>query len=373
MADGRSAIARVAGWRPGRRSATALIAVAPWVGAAVGAGLTAHESGERAQALVIVGRGVPPARGVDSRADTVRAIVALARTRAVQQAAREEVESLRLHGATSIGKATLSVTPSAHASAGFVRIDASADGSARARALADAVASEAIFAASRIVRGADGSTRLVVGDFEDPAVDWLSPSLDRGARLAIGHGGARFHSGYLRATCRIAGCGPVARVAYLFRRGEPYVGTIWARSRQPGVHVTGVLGIAPGGVARTPPAVLGRDWRRIVVSWVPRRTVVTADVGLVTGERRPVTFDIDGVVVSQAGVTDAPGAITPSESQALRAARYATALPARSIGSSGGSRTLSGALVGGAVGLMAGVAGVAAGLGARRRREQQPD
>jgi hypothetical protein len=213
----------------------------------------------------------------------------------------------------------------------------------------------------------------VVGDFEDPAVEWLPRSADRSAIVAIRRGGARFGSRYLTATCRARGCGPAARVAYSFQLGESYVGTIWARARRPGVRVAAILGNGAGNSAGTRPVVLGRAWRRLTVTWIARRASTTAEIGLLTDERRKLAFDVDGVVIAATGVPGAASGAGGSDAAALGVARYATALPARSIGSSGGSRTLSGALVGGAVGLMAGVAGVAAGLGARRRREQQPD
>src|SRR2546421_12616802 len=114
-------------WRPGRRSAVAVVGVGPWVGAAVGAGLSAQTRGERAESLVVIGGGAGPVDRTTSRSALVRTGVALARAPATAQAARALVAGLgppfpqsRDVGGTGKG--------SGDPAGGGVRIDGSAPG-----------------------------------------------------------------------------------------------------------------------------------------------------------------------------------------------------------------------------------------------------
>src|SRR5437763_1957324 len=74
-------------WRPGRRSGIALVVIAPLAGSAIGGGLAARTTPERAEAVVVVGAGSGPSDA--NRAAVVRAVVALARTPAMAAAAQE--------------------------------------------------------------------------------------------------------------------------------------------------------------------------------------------------------------------------------------------------------------------------------------------
>jgi hypothetical protein len=338
----------------------------------VAAGLTAHSLRERAQALVVVGRGPGPSGRAELKPEIIRAIVALARAPSTAEAARAVLGPM---GFGRQEKLPGSVTASADPASGLVRINATADTAQLAQTLADVVASETTFAACRLVLGADGTARLVVGDFEDSAVEWRAPSSFNRPPTSntVLHGGARFNAGYLRVKCAAPpGCGPTARVAYPFERSVTYRATLWALSPQRRVAVGAILGSSPQDVAGTPPVVLTTRWRRILVTWTPRRTASSAEVGLQTSRRAAVTFDVDGVLVSRSGLR---GGGTPpgrAETQAFGAARYAYAIPARSLGEAAASDTVVGGLVGGAAGLLAALVAVGAGFAARRRGEQQP-
>ena len=356
-------------WRPGRRSGIALVVIAPLAGSAIGGGLAARTTPERAEAVVVVGAGSGPSDA--NRAAVVRAVVALARTPAMAAAAQEIAASSgeRLLAPADVPK-DLRVT--GEPAAGLVRIDASANTASIAQAVAGAVASQVTFTARRLALGTGGNSRMVVGDFEDASTEWREPSSMSipPSRARIVHGGARYNSSYLAVTCRSGpGCGPTAHVRYPFRAGTPYVATMWARARQRRVRVAAILGV-PVDVRSAHPVALTPSWQRMEVRWTPRRGLGSAEVGVQTRGRGAVSFDLDGVLLSTPGVTGGGSPTAQAEAQAFRAARFADALPARSIGAAHSSRTVTGALVGGAAGLLAGLLGTAAGLAARRRRRE---
>jgi hypothetical protein len=321
---------------------------------------------------VLVGRGPSGSPLTVSRADVVRAVVTLARAPATAGAVRQRFAKLGREPFHSQDEIVRSLNAHGDPISGVVRIDALANTAPLAQELADIIASETTYAAQRLVLD-PGALRLVVGDFEDTAVDWQVPSAFnlQPTRMEIRSGGARFNSDYLHVSCRAApGCGPATRVTYPFQRSSTWVGTAWVRSRQPGVRLSVVLGASPRDYAAGRSVVLTRRWRRIGVTWIPRQTESSAEVTLQSTRRRAVIFDVDGVLLSAPGV---PGGGTPSqatETRAFRAIPFARALPARPIGTVTVSSTLVGALVGGGAGLLAALIGVAAGRLARRSREQ---
>ena len=145
---------------------------------------------------------------------------------------------------------------------------------------------------------------------------------------------------------------------------------MWARSRQHAVRVAGMVGFGPRDLVLSAPVVLTPRWQKIMVPVIPRRAAAVADIGIQSRVRKPVSFDIDGVLVSAAGVPGGGPPTAREEARAFQAARYADPLPAQSLGAESGSRTLLAALAGGATGLLAALASLAAVLAARRRREQ---
>jgi hypothetical protein len=240
------------------------------------------------------------------------------------------------------------------------------------------LAAAATRATSEFLRVSTGSrgpgTPRTAFDFEDGRQGWgvgrsqflLPLTRTRGVR-----GAARGGQGLLRTRCSTAreGCGTWVSIGRSFAPGNVYSATAWVRGAQGRVPLRLVLGSSPANVATGPTASVSRDWTRIAVRWAPSALVGTAELGVQVDGPGPVTFDTD-----QASVRGRGGPLPPPRA-ADRPDRYTVVGAPQGSGKLRAS-TAGSALVGGAIGLAAGLGGLAFGRLARRRRhqaEQQPD
>ena len=364
------------GWRPGRRSAVALLALLPIAGAAIAAG-THPELEHRfvATAAVVLaksksgeaGSGTPqPA--ISQRAPRIQQLIDLDPViERIRRRARVDgtVDELRARTSTKLDPAR-----------GLVVVRARDRSPERARALANAVVYQAATLAEQL-RSAGGHADLVIGDFEHGPGIWGAESVFSAPpeRMQLAQRGARYGAGWLRVTCAsIPGCGPAAKIEYPFRAGTTYRASAWMRSFD-GKRVGILFGSSATDVATQPAPRLTRDWTRATVHWTPKRDASVAEVGFLSQTRR-TSFGIDGVLMSDPFISRA-GALGPvsnaEEARAIRLSRnVAVVVPAEPAGSVTAS-TARWALGGAGAGVLVALASLGAGYLARRRRGASND
>jgi hypothetical protein len=230
-----------------------------------------------------------------------------------------------------------------------------------------AAASRSVIDFLRVSTGNPGSgTPRTAFDFEDGAQAWgaaRSEFLLAPVSSAPAAGGARFGRGFLRVTClaRRAGCGASVLIGRGFSPGKVYTAAAWVRSRGALAPLRLVLGASPTDVATGRTVRVSTNWTRLSAAWAPRALVGGAELGVQVNGGVPASFDVD-----QASVLG-PGGRLPGPTATDLPDRYTivgSAAPSGKLRAGTGTS----ALIGGAIGLAAGIGGV--GLGRLTRRRQ---
>ena len=180
--------------------------------------------------------------------------------------------------------------------AGVLRLRTRASSQPVASAFADQVVQRAI-----LLRNAAGGG-IVVGDFEDGLGDWspprsrfsLSPVMQRlDDRAQLGR-----HALAVDCGNRLD-CGASTIVAHEFRARVAYPVSALVRRRAPGDGPAAVRLVAGTGAADVVTSALtpvGQTWKRISLTWTPKRDLPATEVG-VQVTRRSSAFLIDGVAM----------------------------------------------------------------------------
>ena len=374
-AKATGAVRRLSGWRPGRRAAVVALLLAAITGGTVGAALNATStSQDQAQALLVI-------------------------SPSGSQAEREARTSLAFEafGSPYIGAATADllgafaspeqladdVSVSGNRSSGLLAVTARGDSPDFAARLANAFANETADFLEATRPGAENAR--AVGNFEVD-LDWKSASSafsSQASELQFGSPG-KYGRNALGVVCPLLRrCGTWTNVFQQFTSGRNYVATGWARLT-PGVSETvnaGMfmgMGRVDGTVGRT--HTLTERWKPFLVSWSPRRSTSSAQIGflirpdleaIATGD---VRFQIDGVAVQEVNQGGgARGEPLPAavEKRLFERNPSIARFPARPIGPVSAASTLRWALGGAAIGLLTALAGVGFGRAAIRRRDRR--
>lgn len=205
----------------------------------------------------------------------------------------------------------------------------------------------------------------VVGDFELDADGWRPAGSEAGLALVGVVPEGRYGGSALRVQCDVAaGCGAARTLEGRFSAGRPLRLSAWVRGRQPS-RVLVSLGSADRVDRMSAETLVGRGWRRLAVTWRPRRDENRISLSITNPGPSSADVDIDGVVL-----VIERALLSGSEERRLFAARdrvYAASV--RIVGVKTGP-TFTWAVRGGAAGLLVGLAAVAAWTAAvgRRRR-----
>jgi hypothetical protein len=271
--------------------------VLPCVGAAIGvASYSKPDSRFRAEATIAVRRDAVNTGAISGAQLQVGQFAAAAMVPEVIEMARAITHSPRTASEIARGT-TVVVRPGAH----LVQIGVRDASEAAASALASALARTAVnYVRVRAFLAPSGTTSL--GAFEDPGgrpwggvtSRFATPPRD----MRPTPGSARFGSGKLQVTCPAnRPCGASTRLYGSFRKGTTYTAEGWIRSRESRVGIRLVLGMTPTNRAVSPARRLRPEWRRIRVSWTPRRHAVWTDVVFRTASADRHPFELDGVVL----------------------------------------------------------------------------
>jgi hypothetical protein len=274
-------------------------------------------------------------------------------------------------------KVSNTITLNPTSGGGLVQISTRGASPDRAVTLANALATESIEVARRVISSGNQAS-LVLGDFEDGRADWGSGvTFNLTPRLSVTSKSPKYGHASLLATCPpVVGCGPAVRVEYPFEAGVGYTVSTWAKADRGRPLVSLVFGSNSRDVVTSDPVRLTGGWRRHALTWTPKTTTSSAEFGLQTRRRGRTSFQVDGALVSDP--TQVPGGVVPQvpseqdERRFLRQGRDATLVPAHATGTLKGS-TGEWALGGGAGGLLIAGAGIGGGWLALRRRKQEPD
>jgi hypothetical protein len=359
----------------GRRAALTALVALPLAGAALTGGTHATESDTRfaAEATLLVHAGTGgEAQQRERVRGRVRVLAGVLRLPHTAAAARTVAGV-----SATADDVTRNLTVVEDPESGTIRVRVRAPSREQSVTLAGAVATEGIRLARPVLARGAGRPIEVVSDFEQPVTGWMAhPPLynlppERVTRITSGAHDGR---GALRAECAAElGCGPWTRVERLFRAGTRYAATAYVRSPADGGEVKMVLGSTREDVQTGDAVELSEDWQRASVSWTPARDTTIADLGVQLTEARATVLDVDSVLLPDQG--SVPGIDVPreldvdDELRALTAGRFATVSPARFVGEQ--QRPPYGwALLGFGGGLLVAVAGIVAGLAARRRGRQ---
>ena len=317
-----------------------------------------------AQAVISIRPDVPPAPDelTRQRARWNRAAEALRLPQVIAGAAAGSGLPLR--------RATPRLTAAGNPDTGLFVVDARAEGTAEAVAEARSAAVSTL----EFLRASSGNpgfgTPRTTFDFETGAQSWgvgrstfLFPPT---ATAAATRGGARRGRGFLRTTCLEPrpGCGSWVTIARALVPGRPYVARAWVRAPRGRAALRLALGAAPEDVADGPTVQVSRRWTRLGVTWVPQLQVGSAELDVQVNAPGAVTFDTDEVSVRS------PRGKLVQTPRLDRPDRYTLASRPAATGQLR-TKTVTAALVGGGIGLLAAAAGLAAGALARRRHEAE--
>jgi hypothetical protein len=348
-----------------------MVLAAAVLGAAVGAGLdSASPNVARAQSLIVVN----PSRG--GGAGEVRLGTDRVAQAAVSRYVAAEVRDL-LGLFEDAEELRRDVSADADPDAGLVVVTARSESAADAVRIADSFAAEA----TRIGE-ANGDTGFnVLGDFED-VLDWQGGGSDfttQAASLRLDDEAARFGHASLRVVCGARQrCGAWIRAYQAFSPEAIYGASGWARlapgSDRPVSAAMFLGGSDDGEVGRF--VDLTSSWQQLDVSWAPKQSTATAQVGIVTktGSGR-TSFDLDGVMLADETREQPPGPVRPPSPAALQRTLAPAAsirhFPARPVGQESTSSTARAALLGALAGLGAALAAVGVAVAATRRAPER--
>ena len=296
---------------------------------------------------------------------TLRTVQELAMDSGIEGAAREQAD---LSGKT--GPLTATVNPRA----GTVAIEAVGETRPAAIVLSSSAARYATTLLRRVRLGTSGIGLIPVSDFADGSASWEYESSfnQPPSSVSIDRRVGRYDRISLRVVCTGGpGCGPATRVAWPVERGQVYTASLWARSPEPGVIVSLVLGSRAPLVAPGRPTSLKPQWQRLAVSWRAPRPAEQIELGLQHVRSGRVVFYLDAATIREGAPPPSPAL----ERLAFSRRGVAIAGPATVTSDFGGSTPLAlltGAIGGGLVGLAA----FGAWHAARRRKaeaQQQPD
>lgn len=367
----RSIPARVAGWRPGRKSAIAALIALPALGAVIAAA-THSSSGYRfkAQATVVADA---TARGIPARARQLERAQVMAEAAALPQviaAARITTAQNR-----SVEEIADHVSASVRPGSAIVRITVEEASEARAVALANSIAAQTLAFIERLATtGVDG--RTVVGDFEAGPGEWgVRQSVFNTPARIVGQdtSEARFGQASLRAECPATpACGPVLRLYGRFEQGVTYSVAGFARSDRL-ARVGMLLGATGEDYATGDYRTLQPGWKPLAASWTPQADHSVVEIGFQTATARTTAYNIDGVTLFDPLASPSGEPLRESRSSARRAlerAEYAAVAGARPTGQvDESSRTAAWALGGALGGLAVALAAITLGRASRRRRQ----
>jgi len=344
--------------------AGAALVVAAAVGASVGALVRpAPVDSYLAEAVISIRPDVPPAADelARQRARWIRAAEALRAPQVLLGAAAGSGLPLR--------RAKPRLNAGGSPDAGLFIVRARAVNSTVATAMAGSAAASTLeFLRASSGNPGFGSPRTRF-DFENGAQGWgvgrsifLLPPTSTGAARGRGRRGR----GLLRTTCHYTqpGCGTWVTIAKALSPGHPYLAQAWVRAPRGRAALRLAFGAAPEDVADGRTVLVSRRWTRITVRWVPQLQVGSAEIDVQVNAAGAVTFDADQVSVTSPGgkLVQIPRLDIPD--------RYRLAARAQAAGQLH-SKTVTAALVGGAIGLLAAAAGLAAGALARRRHHAE--
>jgi hypothetical protein len=347
-------------WTPGRGAAISLLVASPLLGACLGAILRRPPTyPEQAQALVVLANSSSALGG--TRTEQVRTLATALSAPPVSTAIKLGAGASRT-GVPLSGSLSVESQPAA----GTLTVIADADNGLAAAALANSSSSYAVTLAGRVQAAANVPYSIPASDFNDGGGAWdgISQFALRPTGLAVTPTGGRFSGGSLKVTCSgKPGCGPATSLDFVVMPHHTYTGVVWARAQSRPFLAVAFLGGDIRDATTGPQVTLTRTWHKLLVSWRPLRSHSSIELGMLTSSHRSTRFVIDA-----ASLTDGPLPPSPAQEQRLSAdSGAALASPARVTGAVPADTTLSAAL-GAVAGLLAAVAGCAAGAIARRRQ-----
>jgi hypothetical protein len=344
----------------GRSGAIFLLVSGPVLGAMAGAVLRPPPTyPQRAEAFILVPSDASALDG--TRVERVLTLAAALTSEPVMSAIKLTAGSPSLNGPVS---GTLEVR--SNSKRGSLTVVADSETSSAAAALANTAGAYAVTLARRVQAAANTPLTIPVSDFNQGIGSWNGTSQFalRPLRQTIAATGGRFHDGSLVVTCQpVTGCGSGTSVQLAAIPHDTYTGAIWIRALSPNLRATVFIGGAPGDVATAQPVLLTPTWHRLAVSWTASRQHPAIEVGVLSAAPRAGRFVIDA-----ASVTTGPAPPSGVQERVLASdAAAATALPAQAAGPVPVG-TLGSAALGALAGLLAALAGCAAGVAARRRQ-----
>ena len=355
-AEAKDARASSCGRTPGRRAALIVLLAAPIAGAAIFAGL--HPPPEfryRAEANVLAGDGEAASES----------LVRLAGTLLLPRILRAAGTAVGAPQPPSPERVTVREEDRAR----ILRVEVRDRSREAALRLVESLLAHAI----TFVETGDGirdESVAPIADFEDATDGLITTSAFASPpwRTKRTSRAARYGEKSLRVSCRRRpACGVSLRVPFPFREGGTYLAQAWARSPSTRTLVSLVMGAKPSDLAAGRAERLGRGWRSYQVEWSPRRSSSHDDIALQIEGSAATTYDLDGVSLRISA------ARRMKDGRAFRAARdRLLPLPAQAAGEVE-PNAAPWALRGAGVGLAAGLAAVAAGAAATRRRDRQQE
>jgi hypothetical protein len=331
--------------------------------------------------VACVGLGAAVAAGIHPASSLVRAeaeLTVTAPTAALQPTAWHtvgqvlKVHTVRAQIARLSGQeaSKLRIGTSGDPRSSLVAIHADSSSGPAAQLVANSAASVAVNFLRQAVEGA-GVTRSTF--------DQTSEAWDLGAgifvlpanRIAPTRSISRRGGGSLEVNCVTVvrgGCGSYLRLERDFRKGRAYLAAGWVKAR-PHTRIRLVLGAGARDVAVGATTAGGRHWKRLSVTWTPKRNSGLAVSAFQVMSLGASHFNIDDVEVG-------PQAEIQRGAPALASVtRYETIVPASRSSALGRGHTAEWAAGGAGVGLLVGAAAAAAATAAARhgRRRRADD
>ncbi len=263
-----------------------------------------------------------------------------------------------------------------------LRVRARGRSPATARALADAVASQAVVYVRDLNRrnfvGTGGPRRF---SFEDGVDGWGigEPEFSFEPRRVVRDvDEARVGSASLRADCDARpGCGPSVEVRGDYNAPAVYTARAFLRSPDDDVRVQLVLGSASKQVTAGPELALSDAWRQTAVRFTPKSTASSLQLSVQKLTPGAASIFVDDAILSKTDEANDQDveAVARRTSVRIRAARAAaedrySVVEGTTLVDQAQPRTALWTLVGGLAGLLAALTGIAAATVARRRRHR---